>query len=92
MTKRQRNSFYKKLLKEVCEDPYVGTGICYYLEYLHHKIYGYYPATWEIKNLFPELDKYKPKNKVWAFFWFPCTYKGWEKRIDIIIKCIEDTE
>ena len=90
MTKRQRHSCYKKLLKIVCKDPETSRGFCFYMRDLGFNTYN----KEDFQNNFPELYSFKPKRMAYGFldYWFPCNYKGWEKRIEILQKCIEMTK
>ena len=91
-TKKQRHTFYKRLLKRVCNDPRVVRGICNYL-----------PEYSSIDD-FPELSKHKPAKGFGSWqqdgdkpfyhgcYFAPCTYKGWETRIKWIVQAINDTK
>lgn len=84
MTKKQRHQFYKKLLKLVCIDPAVDFGLCHYCRLLGINVYC------NMDKLLPELYSFKPKH-THSDYWFSRNAKGWEKRIEIIQKCIEMT-
>lgn len=91
-TKRGRNSFYKKLLKVVCEDPSVDQGLCYYIG---NVMTGSPDRTTRIltgmnyMSTLAELHKQKPKH--YFIYWYPLTTEGWKKRIACIEKAIELT-
>lgn len=88
MTKKQRLSFYKELLRIVCEDHETDFGFCHYISremgdwYRSNSvkpIWAYHCDDFQ-KNL-PELYAMKPKNSDESY-WFPCTKEGWQQRID----------
>lgn len=89
MTKKQRHQFYKKLLKNICEDPNTSYGLC---------LYVFKTVTIDVRfgrHLcdFPELCSKRPKRMYkYGVYWFPCTTKGWEKRIALVEQCIEETK
>lgn len=81
-SKKKRNAIYKKLLKIVCDDPRVDEGMCFYL----------WQRPFDIDiDLLPELDQYRPLDCCESY-WAPCTYEGWETRIEWIVQAIKDTE
>lgn len=82
---RIRHEHYKIILREICKDPSVEHGLCYYIR----NKFGYY--VWDLELQFPELYSLKPYGKISGELWFPSTSKGWEKRIKLIERCIEMT-
>lgn len=89
-----RLKFYKNLLEVVCEDPDVKCGYCAYLSKAYRMTF---PETGLLERLcnsgmenLPELTQYRPLGKHDNEYWFPCTTKGWEKRISILEKIIKD--
>lgn len=91
-----RLKFYKKLLKVVCEDPSVEMGYCNYLSMVYRMVFRdtlslEASINARMENL-PELTQYRPFGKHDNEYWFPCTTKGWEKRISILEKIIRDME
>lgn len=87
--KEERHEFYKTLLRKVCRDPKCDYGICVAISQLS------FPFNSSIKD-FPEIYNQRPPYKKYCgpsrLYWFPLTYKGWEKRIKIIEKAIEMTK
>lgn len=91
-----RLKFYKKLLEVVCEDPSVKHGYCFYLSKAYRMTFsgtGLFESLCisGMENL-PELTQYRPFFKHDGEYWFPCTAKGWEKRISILEEIIKDME
>lgn len=93
LTKKQRNTVYKAMLKYAVEDEDVRYGFCkltiriYYSQLITSKLYFKYGGIFDFK----ELISFKPKTYTRYGYWFDCTYEGWEKRIEILQKCIELT-
>lgn len=89
-----RLKFYKKLLEVVCEDPSVKRGYCFYLSKAYRMTFSGSGLSESVFNSglekLPELIKYRPKGKTNLEHWFPCTTKGWEKRISILEEIIKD--
>lgn len=92
MKKRERLSFYKRLLKEVCEDPSVeGLGFCHYIFEMTLK--SKKPIEYDdMEKKFPELWAKKPIREWNSLYWFSCTYKGWQKRITLLEEVIHEME
>ena len=80
-----RHKIYKLMLKRAINDPCVNYGFCFLLYTL---FLDGITVDSDI-NSYPELMRFRPKG--YRGFWFPRTTKGWEKRIEILIKCIEMT-
>lgn len=93
MRKKERNEIYKAMLKYAIADPRVDYGFCsllnkiYFEDAISLALYYRYNSI----NDFKELISYRPKNYVFGEYWFPATYEGWEKRIEILQKCIKKT-
>jgi hypothetical protein len=93
MTKKKRHEYYKKLLEVVCADPDTDIGFCWYIAYAmekFHFIWAYDSKTF--KKELPELFSYKPHNPNYSVHWFNTDKKGWQKRINILMECIEKTK
>lgn len=87
LTKAQRKSIYKKVLKAACEDPSVAYGFCRYFKIVLCKLgYGTFIYCTHIYKSFPEFYKLKPND---GPYWWPLTLKGWEKRIKLFHNMIE---
>lgn len=91
LTPQQRLLVYKALLKEVCKDPSVVNGMCYYLCFLldgSKKM----PSMWKCmggcdKMLFlDELRRKAPRPQ--PVYWAPRTKEGWKTRIHWIEQSI----
>jgi len=87
-----KNKFYKELLRRVCEDPYTGYGLCYYINKMHlwcrdNNIEWYCPYKY-LNAVAPELWALKPNHN--RDYWFARNTKGWEKRIAILEKIINE--
>lgn len=92
MTKKQKLSFYKELLKVVCENLNTRRGFCWYINNMDH---------WYTENKVPCIDAYDKKEfnkhlpELYAYklnnkgYWFPENARGWQKRIDILVEIIE---
>ena len=92
MKKRERLSFYKRLLEVVCEDPSVDRGLCHYI-YEITKKKGSAITSREMKRELPELWAKKPIRILFFLeYWFPVTHKGWEKRIALLEEVIHEME
>ena len=91
-----RLKFYRKLLKVVCEDPIVDYGYCAYLSEAYRRTFPGSPFLGGIYNSgmenLPELIQYRPFGRYNCEHWFPCTTKGWEKRISILEEIIKGME
>lgn len=93
LTPEQRLLVYEKLLKDVCADPKVDYGMCYYLFNLLDRCKKM-PKKWskllgtEKMRCLPELNKYKSSSLYWA----PRTAEGWETRIGWIEQAIIDVK
>lgn len=104
MTKKQRLSFYKELLRVVCENSSVEGGFCRYITSYMRNWYSDngVELVWayldeEFKQNLPELYKMKPKitDLKWdgeVDYWFPCTKQGWQQRIDLLVSVINKME
>ena len=94
LTAQQRLLVYEALLKEVCKDPAVEFGMCYYLSCLLDSSKEL-PYSWCFHGgvgkmeYLPELNKY---NNHIAPFWAPKTAKVWETRIRWIEQAIIDVK
>lgn len=92
LTKAQRKSIYKKVLKAACEDERVIFGWCFYFRKLIEKLYGisYFPSYLVVKT-FPEFAKLETfrTTENWDDYWWPTTAKGWQKRIKLFHNMIE---
>jgi len=100
MTKAQRHSCYKTLLKranivkgKLLEGEKANSvkggkigGICDILSDLDYS--GQDPITY---NGLIELGSQKPKFPHNGFYWFENTVEGWDRRISIIEKAIKET-
>ena len=92
MTKKERNKYYKELLEVVCADSNTKMGFCWYITCEMKKfpfIWAYDSSTFR-KEL-PELFSYKPVRSDHVH-WFNMDKKGWQKRINILMECIEKTK
>jgi|688.fasta_scaffold155143_3 hypothetical protein len=99
MTHKQRLSFYKELLKVVCDDPHTGYGFCYYITremkswYIKNKVYPICAYDDDkFKKHLPELYKMKPEKTYYnnPAYWFAPTPKGWQQRIDLLQQVIDN--
>jgi hypothetical protein len=92
-TKEQRLEIYRKALKRACADPAVDYGLCalFFDLPLHVKIScAAYNESIRTEYL-PEFQLQTPTER-WSkmvLYWYPLTHKGWEKRIQILLNCIE---
>lgn len=97
LTKKQRNSIYKRMLEYAINDPRVNYGLCGLIDYTfwYENKKDYKKIWWKItikEDSLIELFNKKPKDSLsWGFFWFPLDSKGWEKRIKLLEECIEET-
>ena len=98
LTAKQRLLVYEALLKEVCKDPLVEYGMCYYLINLldeskeMHDDWAYMGGCYKMTHL-PELNEYKEFYRELYFpFWAPRTITGWETRIRWIEQAIIDVK
>lgn len=90
-TKTKRNIIYKMMLNKVLDNSfykmngYVGYGFCALLCCVldETETNGVYFRDMK------ELYNYRPI--VYYNFWFPLNKEGWDKRIKILEKCIEET-
>lgn len=93
LTKRQRHSVYKKVLKEFLLDknsierqgenfPY----ICLYLDDICNDFIVYQKPT----IYFPEFFSFKPKNRSFGGCWW--TSKNIKRREEVLRQCIEMTK
>ena len=97
LTRAERKRFYEILLKIVCEDPDTDHGFCYYISSVVVKMSRdiqelYSDYIFEDEFIFghlPELSRLKPKKKFTYDYWFPCTPKGWETRINKLHNIIQ---
>lgn len=97
LTKQERKTFYKALLKTVCADPCLDHGFCYYISDLAQNMGGKYDELcneylYEIDFILiqlPELWKIKPKDKMGITYWFNCDKQGWQKRINKLHNIIQ---
>jgi hypothetical protein len=96
LTKDQRHTAYiimlaeaENRIDELAED---GDGFCW----LICDTFGIY-SNWDRQDdgmygnntkFFTELQKKKPKGK---HYWFDTDENGWNKRIELLNKCIEET-
>lgn len=92
MTKEQKLSFYKELLKIVSEHASSSYGLCYHITISMQHWYNInnvelIDAYWEdefCKNL-PELYKFKPPLIDHGVdYWFPSTESGRQQRIEVL--------
>lgn len=91
--KEDRHIFYKSLLKQVCNDPDVRYGLCVAIHrnpFWRKSIFKSIAALKGKNSLLPEIAKHRPRSRY--LYWFPTTYKGWEKRIAIIEQAIKETK
>lgn len=104
-TKQERKSFYKGLLKIVCDSPSTSNGFCFYLDeivyfprYLsNEKLYDKYTNLQRsylydidfMEEQLPELWAIKPKDKYGLCYWWAETPKGWETRINKLHNIIQ---
>ena len=98
LTKQERKTLYKKLLKIVCATPELNHGFCYYIEYAVKEmnnedileLYDDYVFDGDfIEAHLPELLKIKPADKETYDYWFPLTMEGWQKRINKLHNTIQ---
>lgn len=97
LTRQQRKTFYKNLLKIVCADPRVGHGFCWFIEHAAkasgkeiQDLYGEHIFDCDfIQFELPELFRIKPKDKQPYDYWFPLTKEGWERRINKLHNIIQ---
>lgn len=98
ITKKQRNEVYRAMLKYALKDPNVNYGFCNLLTEIYWADKRVYKKSLISRDLFysyrnicdfTELIKYEPNTHFG--YWFACTTEGWEKRIEILQKCIKQT-
>lgn len=88
-TKKERNKIYKRLLKVVCNDPNINTGMCCYLR--HETFYVFIRDLPELyRHGFDKQGNYTERYYKTGYF-APRTTKGWELRIKWIQEAIEET-
>lgn len=100
LSQEQRLFFYKKLLDEVCKDPRVHFGFCYYVPWTLVDMEGKYRTAYRrhifseelIKQELPELYAIKPAKRPYSMFWYPPTEAGWQTRINKLYKIIKTME
>lgn len=87
-----RDKFYKELLRRVCKDPDTNYGFCFYIkqmrEWCETNNIEWDNPYYNLGLVAPELYALKPKHK--GDYWYPCTPKGWEKRIALLEKIINE--
>jgi hypothetical protein len=99
LTKLQRHTAYIILLEEALDKNEFGTGLCSLIaDTLHLNDNGGYVEDScgmthfdVIENFFPELAAKEPERPFWQVYWFICDFGGWQKRIDLLEQCIEET-
>lgn len=92
-TKEQRLEIYQKALQRACADPEVNYGLCalFCNLPLHAKISCVDYNDFVYMHFLPEFRLQTPAKR-WlkmVLYWYPLTRKGWEKRIQILLNCIE---
>ena len=100
LKKKQRKEFYEELLDIVCKDHCVDFGFCYYIRWkllempkyknildAYRTFYNHTEAV--LHDEFPELYSIKPIRTHNADYWYPCTKKGWETRINKLYNVIQ---
>ena len=107
LNKSQRHTAYIILAAEVedmlpairkcraCIRPYMGYGY-YCRNYTVGGLCDLFDTILEdyaeAMSSLPELRKRKPSNLyTWDLNWFPNSYKGWLKRLELLNQCIEET-
>lgn len=101
MRKREKHRIYKKVLNKFINDLNIEVqrrkynnginpsidfpNICVYLD-------TFSGGEEDCKNLFPEFFKYKPRRKRTESSWWSNSKRGWNKRIEVLKKCIEETK
>lgn len=89
-----RDKFYKELLRRVCEDPDTNWGFCFYIknmrDWCNDNNTPWMNPYYYLDAVAPELAALEPKHK--GDYWYPRTYKGWEKRIALLEKIIHKLE
>lgn len=90
LTTEDRHAIYKKMLQAALKDPSVSYGFCY----LHSQKARIFSKFKDLKELISfQPTNYNPIVHIdSSYYWFPCTTKGWEKRIEILLKCMELTK
>ena len=97
MTKRQRNTIYRAMLKHILRDPeYLETGciyrgFCDTLRTIYYKMRDNHLYSTDLCE-YPELVFHKPKRNIFNGYWFdPYTKEGTDKRIEILLWAIAET-
>ena len=89
--KQERHLMYCIMLAEAEENlkEWVGAGVCHMAIDLFNV--NIYPDSGNT-GLLPEIAarKQKPTNR-FCRYWYDCTPEGWQKRIEILKQCIEET-
>lgn len=99
MKRKQRNKFYKKMLKVACADPSVDYGFCRLMRdcanYEQLSLVNSFDFYSEfMKKHLPELFSFRPRPLPEELngFWFPKTRGGWKIRIGILVQCKAKTK
>lgn len=94
-----RNNIYRRIETlieiDMYEKKYDG-GLCWYILMATDFQFN---SEYNVVNNYPELMKHKPILRFPPFilnlktgYWFPCTEKGLDKRLEVIKQAIKETE
>ena len=81
LTPKEKIDCYEQAISEIY---FHSQGICLELYYCFDNPFGV--SYQDIKKLFPEFAKLKPKNRTYKDYWFNST----EERIQVLNKLIEE--
>lgn len=89
LTKDQRFTAYCILLVEAEIRDNQNYGLCYLTRYLNENIeFNRSDDEIDLYDHLPELYRRRPSKRV---YWFARTKAGWQKRIELLKQCIEET-
>lgn len=91
LTKKQKIAAYKFALKEVkadveicvCPSLLIWSNTC-------NEVAGCFPH--QLKKIFPEFNKFKPKKILFGGLWWPCDIEGQKTRISVLKSIIKELE
>lgn len=85
MNKRERHKMYKVALERL-DCMVTSCGLCYCISRSHPARLSYA----NVQNL-PEIKAQRPKRLLDTWYWWPLNEKGYQKRRQVLLKCIKET-
>lgn len=99
LKKYQRKRLYQELLDIVCKDDSLNAGFCYFVSWdilqmpkykkLNNIAKDYRQTEDFIVSELPELYSIRGTRTYDGYYWYPCTKKGWEIRINKLYNVIQ---